>query len=104
MIHEKRGEYDEALEKYEESLRIEEELGNRAGAALSSGQIGALFTRTGGYTEAFDRLMQALLIFMELGSPSARTAVAALKALRSAWGRENFDPRWKEATGTDFPD
>jgi hypothetical protein len=48
--------------------------------------------------------MQALLIFMELGSPNAETAMNMLKTLRSAWGRENFDPRWKEATGTDLPD
>ncbi|HYL98900.1 MAG TPA: tetratricopeptide repeat protein [Blastocatellia bacterium] len=103
-LHYLRGEYEEALVKYEESLRIKEELGNRAGAAFSVGQIGTLFTQTGQYAEAFDRLMRALEVFVELGSPNARTVVDMLKELQSAWGRENFDPQWKEATGTDFPD
>jgi tetratricopeptide (TPR) repeat protein len=40
-----RGEYGEAQQRYEQSLRIAEELGDRAGIVISLGQIGNLLRR-----------------------------------------------------------
>ena len=74
LIQQKRGDYEQALEYYQRSLKIKEELGNRAGMARSLGQIGQLLTETGHYAEAFDHLLPALSTFLELQSPNARIA------------------------------
>jgi tetratricopeptide (TPR) repeat protein/CHAT domain-containing protein len=63
-----RGEYEEALEKYEQSLRIKEGLGNRAGVASSLHQIGNLHYLRGDYDEALEKYEESLGILMELGN------------------------------------
>ena len=99
-----RGEYEKALEYYDRSLKIAEELGNRSGIASSLGQIGKLLVDVGRYNEAFKNFLSALSIFIELQSPDAGIVVNSLKELRAKWGEENFDAAWKEATGEDVPD
>ncbi len=67
IMLQRRGEYEEALGRYEQSLRIEEELGNRAGVAGSLHNIGALHQARGEYVEALGRYEQSLRIAEELG-------------------------------------
>jgi tetratricopeptide (TPR) repeat protein len=62
-----RGEYDEALAKYEEALRIAEELGNGAGGAISLHQIGNLHYLRGEYDEALAKYEESLRIEEEMG-------------------------------------
>jgi CHAT domain-containing protein len=99
-----RGEYEKALEYYDRSLKIKQELGDRSGVAVTLGQFGKLYVEVGRYDEAFRHLLSALSIFIELQSPYARTAVNDLKKLRAKWGEENFDAAWKEAIGEDWLD
>ena len=103
MIHHDRGEYEEALGKYEQSLRITEELGDGAGIANSSGQISQLYVQLGRYAEGLGYLVSAMLTFVELQSPDARIASALLKDLRSKWGADAFDPQWLELVGSEVP-
>src|SRR5262249_30811745 len=67
MLHQARGEYGDALDRYEQSLRIAEELGDRAGIAGSLHQLGILHQRRGEYGDALDRYEQSLRIAEELG-------------------------------------
>ena len=99
-----RGDYAAALAEYEKSLKIKEELGNRAGVASSHGQIGKLLSQTNRYPEAFENFLLALVIFTELQSPYTNTVISDLKDLRVTWGSGNFDLVWKEKTGEDVPD
>jgi len=99
-----RGDYRKALAEYEKSLKIKEEIGNRAGVASSLGQMGQLFIKCGKYLKAFKNLSTAFSIFAELQSPYAKTAVNDLKELRSIWGGQNFDVAWKEKFGGAVPE
>ncbi|WP_273120863.1 tetratricopeptide repeat protein, partial [Actinomyces dentalis] len=53
---------------YEQSLHIEEELGNRAGIATTHGQLGVLAQDRGDYDTARTQYQRALAIFEELGN------------------------------------
>ncbi|HKV40594.1 MAG TPA: tetratricopeptide repeat protein, partial [Blastocatellia bacterium] len=63
-----RGEYAEALAKYDESLRIKEELGDRAGVASSLHQIGMIHEDRGEYGEAMVKYEESLKTNEELGN------------------------------------
>ena len=62
-----RGDYAAALEKYKQSLKIKEELGDRAGVALSLGQVGNLYYLKGEYASALEKYEQARKVFEEIG-------------------------------------
>jgi tetratricopeptide (TPR) repeat protein len=67
VIHQDRGEYDEALKKYQQSLEIKEYLGDREGVAGSLHEIGRLHQARGEYDEALKKYQQSLEIEEELG-------------------------------------
>ena len=60
------GDYDAARKLYEQSLRIKEELGDRAGMANTYHQLGVLTQARGDYDTARIRYQQALTIFKKL--------------------------------------
>ena len=47
MIHQDQGNYEEAVKKYNQSLKIEEELGNKSGIAITLHQLGNVHYHTG---------------------------------------------------------
>ncbi len=63
-----RGDYDQALDWYRQSLTIKEELGNRAGTASSYHQLGIIAQERGDYDQALDWYRQSLAIKEELGN------------------------------------
>ncbi|MEV0360262.1 tetratricopeptide repeat protein [Nocardia sp. NPDC050697] len=67
ILAQARGDYSEAERRYQQSLTIEEELGNRAGMARSFHQLGILAQDRGDYSEAERRYQQSLTISEELG-------------------------------------
>jgi tetratricopeptide (TPR) repeat protein len=67
IVFQLRGEYEQALDWYRQSLAIAEELGDRAGVAASYHQLGRLAQEQGDYDRAFDWYRQALTIQAELG-------------------------------------
>ncbi len=91
VLIESLGDYTAALEHYRQSLKIKEEIGDRAGIAISRGQIGKLLTHTKRYSEAFEHLFFALTTFVELQSPNAKIVVNMIKELREKWGAKHFD-------------
>ena len=104
MIHQYRGDYAAALIRYEKSLKIKDELGDRAGLALTHGQISKLFIGIKEYRKAFENLVFALNIFIELESSDVAKTIRNIQRLRAAWGAGSFDKAWKEKTGEDVPD
>ena len=62
-----RGDYDTARDRYQQSLTIEEELGNRAGMANTYHQLGVLAQDQGDYNTAHTYYQRALTIKEELG-------------------------------------
>jgi Tetratricopeptide repeat len=63
------GDYAEAERRYQQSLTIFDELGNRAGATATISQLGNLRAETGNPAEAVAVHSQALAIRLPLGVP-----------------------------------
>ena len=68
MIHQQRGEYDQALEKYEQSLGIEKKLGSKLYIAICLDNIGILKTKQGASEEGISLLKQAIDIYRQIGA------------------------------------
>ena len=58
-----------ALEKYNRSLKISEEIGDKLGIALTLGQVGSVKYEQKRYQEAISALSRVASIFEEPGSP-----------------------------------
>jgi tetratricopeptide (TPR) repeat protein len=58
----RRGDYEQALDWYRQSLAIEEELGNRENTAITISQIGAVLTVMGNPTDGLTRTLRSLRI------------------------------------------
>jgi tetratricopeptide (TPR) repeat protein len=69
LIHE-RGDYEQALEYYNRSLKISEELGDRSGVASTNGQIGIIHQHRGRYEQALEYYTHSLKILEELNDRS----------------------------------
>jgi tetratricopeptide (TPR) repeat protein len=67
-LHQASGEYGEALQRYEQSLRIAGELGDRAQVSGSLHEIGMLHHRRSEYGKALQRYEQSLRIAEEVGN------------------------------------
>ena len=66
MIYRSQGRYDEALQSYNQSLRIEQTLGNQAGIAESLHEIGIIHQLQGRYDQALQHYNQSLQIGQRL--------------------------------------
>ena len=67
MIQQAQGNYGEAVRLYEASLKIAEELGDKAGVARSLHQLGMIQQDQGNYGEAVRLYEESLKVFEELG-------------------------------------
>ena len=74
-LHESLGDYGQAWQFYQESLRISEELGNRAGVAQTLHQLGMLAQAMGDYGQARQFYEQAAETFRALGAWREQAAV-----------------------------
>lgn len=70
ILAQKRGDYDQALERYKRSLRINEELGHSEGMADSYGQLGSSALDRGAYEQALEWYKKAQQLYEELGNRS----------------------------------
>ena len=74
MVNLIKGNYNKALDYYQESLVIDEKLENLAGKTTDLNNIGAVFLTLGKYDEALEKYENALEISDQLGDLSAKTA------------------------------
>ncbi len=70
VIHQDQGEYEKAIEKYNLSLKIAEELGDKSGIAITLHQLGMIHQDQGEYEKAIEKYNLSLKIAEELGNKS----------------------------------
>ena len=75
IIYHDQGEYDKAIEKYNQSLKISEESGDKSAITSTIHQLGTIHCAQGKYDKAIEKYNQSLKISEELGDKSviART-------------------------------
>jgi len=67
VIYQGQGEYEKALEKYNESLKISKELGYKEGIAVTLHELGMIHLNQGEYDKALKKYNVSLKISKELG-------------------------------------
>ena len=67
LVYHKVGQRDKALEYYQQALPIREEVGDRAGLAVTLNNIGAVYRNLGQRDKALEYYQQALPIYQEVG-------------------------------------
>jgi tetratricopeptide (TPR) repeat protein len=70
IIHQDQGRYEDAVNMYQESLKIEEELGDKSGIAITRHQLGTIHYAQGRYEDAAKLYQESLKIEEELGDKS----------------------------------
>ena len=66
-VHSNKGDYDKALDYYGRSLKIKEEIGDKAGIGYSLNSIGIVHANKGDYKKAEEYLEKSLAIEKEIG-------------------------------------
>ncbi|MFX1338750.1 MAG: tetratricopeptide repeat protein [Promethearchaeota archaeon] len=74
MVNLIRGDYNKALENYNESLLIDEKLENLSGKTIDLNNIGSVYLTLGKYDEALEKYENALKISNQIGDLSGMTA------------------------------
>ena len=85
-----RGDYNTAETRYQQSLDIEERLGNQAGMASSHSQLGILRSAAGHREAALPDHLTALAIRLRLGVPQVRIDLRELQTAEDELGRERL--------------
>jgi len=67
-INQIKGNYEEALKKYEEALSIDEKLGDKSGQGAILHNIGNIYLNIGKFREAFEKYYASVQIAEELGN------------------------------------
>ena len=79
--------YNEALPLYEQSLRIMQELGDKAGEGVALNNISHIYKAWGDYSTALKYLKQSLIIMSEIGSKAGEgKTLSNIGALHHAKG------------------
>jgi tetratricopeptide (TPR) repeat protein len=90
MLAQAWGDYEQAERRYQQSLQINERLGNQSGMATSWSNLGDLAAQGQRYAEAAVWHIRALLVRLSLQVPQATYDVHALTALREQMGNGAF--------------
>lgn len=91
MIHQEQGNYEEAVRKYNQSLKIKEELGDKSGIAGTLHQLGRINEEGGECSSALRNYLISLSVFEQLNSPNKEIVARSLLRLRDKMGEEEFN-------------
>jgi tetratricopeptide (TPR) repeat protein len=100
-IHYAQSRYEDAEKMYQESLKIEEELGDKRGIASTLGQMGRIFHAQENYKEALRCYLHAFSLFNELNSPSKDLAKRDISKLKEEIGDSLFDRYYEVLTANE---
>lgn len=84
QIYHARGDYDTALRYLEQSLAIGQEIGDRAGEAVTSRNIGRIYKAQGDLVKAEQYMARTVEIDEAIGHPDLESDRTALEELRAA--------------------
>jgi tetratricopeptide (TPR) repeat protein len=102
MLAQQQRDYVEARRLYQQSLKIEEQLGNLAGQASSLGQLGMLDYEQGNFEQALTSMVQAFLLLEKLRAPDSALARRMIARIREQMDEATFLSRWRALAG-DLP-
>jgi len=99
-IYRVRGELDEAMRLYGESLAIKEALGDQKGKAITLGMMGQLLAQRGEHQEALQAFLTSLSTLVRLqAAPDAEKVGQIITDFRQEIGPARFQALWAEVTG-----
>ena len=99
MIHQRQGNYEEAVKLYNQSLKIKEELGDKNGFAITLHQLGRINEEEGEYSSALRNYLISFSIFEQLNSPNKEIVARSLLILRDKMGEKEFDAEFERLVG-----
>jgi tetratricopeptide (TPR) repeat protein len=82
-----RGEIEDAIALYQQSLALNEQIGNVQGKAMTLWKMGHIVKQQGNYNQALDYLQPALEILQRLQSPDAEGVRQAITRLQGYMAR-----------------
>lgn len=90
-ISKARGDYETALRYLEQSLEIQQAIGDIDGLATSTHNMAAIvFQQQGKPEEALPMFLQAYAIFHQLGSPNEKAPIGYINAIVQRIGEARF--------------
>jgi len=98
-IHAGRGELDEAMRLYRESLEIQDRLGDLWGRAATLAMIGQISVHRGDIATGVSMLREAVPTLARMRSSDVEAVMRMLGSVRAAVGEEKFAAAWREVTG-----
>jgi tetratricopeptide (TPR) repeat protein len=90
-IRHNKGEYDQAMDLYNQSLEISMQLGDLERIAFALNNIGLIHDIKGEYDEALSYVLQAYEILERLKSPDLQRSVFILGIIKDKLGSEAFE-------------
>jgi tetratricopeptide (TPR) repeat protein len=96
MIQQQQGNYEEAVKKYNQSLKIKEELGDKSGIAYTLHQIGRIDEEERKCDSALRNYLISLSIFEKLNSPNKEIVARSISRLKEKMGEEKYKEIYQE--------
>jgi tetratricopeptide (TPR) repeat protein len=93
------GELERAMELYQDSLRITEELGDLQGKGATLVMRGQLLAAAGEKEPALRDFVEALVILANIGTRDAEQVLDIIRGLKTQVGDEAFNILWQKVTG-----
>jgi CHAT domain-containing protein/Tfp pilus assembly protein PilF len=91
VVYKNQGNYAQALEHYQRTLKLAEEIGNKALIAFTLVDIGTLHSSQGNYTQALEYFQKSLKLAEEIGD-KARIATALSNIGIAHYSQGNYTP------------
>lgn len=99
------GDLEGAMKMYQQSLEIDEGLGDLKGKSATLAMLGQVYVQKKAYPDALRALLESLQTLTAIGArPDAETVAGILVSFRKEIGIEVFTSAWKEISDSPIPD
>lgn len=93
------------MKMYQQSLEIDEGLGDLKGKSATLAMLGQVYVQKKAYPDALRALLESLQTLTAIGArPDAETVAGILVSFRKEIGIEVFTSAWKEISDSPIPD
>ncbi|HYP42556.1 MAG TPA: tetratricopeptide repeat protein, partial [Candidatus Nitrosocosmicus sp.] len=90
-VHYNKGDPNQALNLYNQSLNLAKELGDQYGMCQTLNNISAIYHNKGEYGYALYYAIQSYELSKRLNVPEAQRSLAIISSIRDMIGKEDFD-------------